>query len=904
MKKLLAAVLSAALLCGGVSAAGTPDGAGGSAGPLPGAPREAKERAADYDTYTQTYSSMQNGQDTVVLRPDTAALTGAAEKAGSFEGKEGVLKLSTSETETAVTWHFQMPRSGCYRIRVTYYALENRSSDILFGLKLNGAYPFFGCDQLSLSKVWRNDTADFKTDKRGNESRPGQVQVMTWQTAYLTDDQGLANDPYMFAFFEGAQSLTITGEMTDVVIERVELCPAEALPFYADVACTLDLNQVPDAAPLLLEAEKPAFLSHSSIIPMTDRTSAATSPSHPTQIRYNTIGSYNWQSQGQWITWEFEIEKAGVYNIGMRVRQNFQRGYDTTRRVYIDGKVPFSELNQVEFPYSGGWYQKTLGDGEPYAFYFTAGTHTLSMEVVPGRTSDIYRALKDSVYRLGGIYRDILMVTGTTPDAYRDYYLEREIPTLEADLKAERDRLSDEYRRLQNSYGGRDGDTATIERLAVQLDSFLEDFETIPARLQSFNDNISALSSWMVRMKDQPLELDYIEIVPAGAAMRPAGAGFFESVAYIWNQFVGSFTVDYNAVGDGGTESLNVWVGLGRDQVQIIKELVDNTFLPSHDFGVSIRLAKDSMIQATYAGTGPDVALFVGSDQPVNLAVRGALEDLTQFADYEQVAARFSPQASVPYQYGGGVYALPITGTFNMLFYRTDIFEELQLSPPDTWEELYALIPKLQRRNMNVGLPRVVMDGTGLSPSASSIFDTLLLQKGMTYFTEDRRKTRFDTQEALDAFKEWTEYYTKYNIPKDFDFYNRFRTGELPIGIDAYSLYNKLYVGAPEIAGSWDMIQIPGTRQADGTINRATTVNGTSAILFANKGKQENAWEFVKWFTSAETQTAYGRTVEALLGAASRYDTANLEALQLLPWTNAQQKQLLAHHGDHGEHPV
>lgn len=373
MKKLLAAVLSAALLCGGVSAAGTPDGAGGSAGPLPGAPREAKERAADYDTYTQTYSSMQNGQDTVVLRPDTAALTGAAEKAGSFEGKEGVLKLSTSETETAVTWHFQMPRSGCYRIRVTYYALENRSSDILFGLKLNGAYPFFGCDQLSLSKVWRNDTADFKTDKRGNESRPGQVQVMTWQTAYLTDDQGLANDPYMFAFFEGAQSLTITGEMTDVVIERVELCPAEALPFYADVACTLDLNQVPDAAPLLLEAEKPAFLSHSSIIPMTDRTSAATSPSHPTQIRYNTIGSYNWQSQGQWITWEFEIEKAGVYNIGMRVRQNFQRGYDTTRRVYIDGKVPFSELNQVEFPYTAAGIQKTLGDGEPLRVLFHRG---------------------------------------------------------------------------------------------------------------------------------------------------------------------------------------------------------------------------------------------------------------------------------------------------------------------------------------------------------------------------------------------------------------------------------------------------------------------------------------------------------------------------------------------------
>ena len=39
-----------------------------------------------------------------------------------------------------------------------------------------------------------------------------------------------------------------------------------------------------------------------------------------------------------------------------------------------------------------------------------------------------------------------------------------------------------------------------------------------------------------------------------------------------------------------------------------------------------------------------------------------------------------------PYIYEGGVYAVPETQNFDMLFYRTDVFAELGLTPPETWE--------------------------------------------------------------------------------------------------------------------------------------------------------------------------------------------------------------------------
>lgn len=79
------------------------------------------------------------------------------------------------------------------------------------------------------------------------------------------------------------------------------------------------------------------------------------------------------------------------------------------------------------------------------------------------------------------------------------------------------------------------------------------------------------------------------------------------------------------------------------------------------------------------------------------------------------------------------------------------------------------------------------------------------MQNGQNYYNDDASATVFDSETVLDAFKEWTGYYTKYDVPIDYDFYNRFRSGEIPIGIEAYTMYNKLAVAAPKYreCGLW-----------------------------------------------------------------------------------------------------
>jgi ABC-type glycerol-3-phosphate transport system substrate-binding protein len=144
---------------------------------------------------------------------------------------------------------------------------------------------------------------------------------------------------------------------------------------------------------------------------------------------------------------------------------------------------------------------------------------------------------------------------------------------------------------------------------------------------------------------------------------------------------------------------------------------------------------------------------------------------------------------------------------------------------------------------------------------------------------------------ARDAFIKFTQFYADYKFIMNASFINRFRTGEMPIGISYYTEYNSLSVFAPEIRGLWGFAPIPGT-MTDGVLNNTTTSNVSSAVILKSTKHSEAAWKYLKWWTSKETQVRYGRELEAILGAAARYPTANIEALAQLPWPTSDYKIL------------
>ena len=817
---------------------------------------------------------------------------------GTIGGRAEVLLWDSAEG--TISYSVDVPESGIYALQLSYYAMESPSNQVELSLEIDGALPFDAASRICLNKIYVNRTA-IKKDSRGNQVRPSQIEQPDWQLKYLCDEDGLFNEPLIFSLEKGTHTLTFTGIKASIGIEYLRLCQPECVGAYSAPAQS-ELDSTPSLL-YRIEGESAVRKSSATLYPAYDNSAYHVSPSDPVKMVYNTIGGANWDHAGQTITWELPADALsgdGWYKIGIKARQNVMRGFYSNRRIYIDGEIPNDAFSQIRFYYDNDWTLTpvTAGDGDAYV-YLTAGkAHTITLEAMPGEIGEYMRQLESTVAGLNACYKQILMITGPNPDKYNDYYVEESVPTLIQDFM----RLSQELKNAQNGIeqlsGTLGSEAAALQRMYVILDKCVEKPSRIPNYVRQIKDNISTISSFICDYRDQPLEIDYIEVASADTDFSSLRSDFFKQLGFRCKAFLGSFTEDYTTLSDVDTDDedvINVWVNLGRDQALVVKELVENEFAQLHpDIPVAVNLVVGGVVEASLAGEGPDVALFLGGEFPVNLACRGLLADMKQFPDFDSVIGNYQHDASVQYSYNGGCYGIPLTQNWTMMFYRTDILTELGLTAlPRTWDELIDTLPCLQRNHLGVGL---ILPSTNAAAAteAGHTFASMLLQQGLNYYDPGQTKTQFDSVQAIQCFEKWTDLYRDYKFSQTYDAYSYFRTGQYPIVIANYSFANQLAVAAPEIRGLWDFTVMPGTEQPDGTINHASNSGGTGAVIFDKVKNKDAAWEFVKWFCSAEVQTAYGTELEGLLGQMGRYEAANAEALKQLNWSDAEINVLLA----------
>ncbi len=797
-----------------------------------------------------------------------------------------------------VEWKVNIPESGLYNMAMLYYQLPGKGLGIELSILIDGKLPFNEAQKITFPRIWK-DVTGIRKDKRDNDLRPKTQEYPMWQEADFIDTEGFYNKLFSFYFEKGEHTIRLVSIREPFAIKYIKIYNKEEIPTYAEIS--KNYTNLPTAKNVLIrfQAERPYLKSDPILYPMYDRTDPATEPFHVSKIRLNTLGQWNWKYPGMWVSWKFEVPKDGLYKIVIKSRQNFQRGMSTHRKLYIDGKVPFKEAEDIEFPYSIRWYMKTLGDkGKPYLVYLTKGEHELKLEATLGELSPILTEVEEITVQLNNLYRKIIMITGRDPDLYRDYNLDEQIPDLIDTLNNLSKGLVKQAQDFEKYTGQKGGEAELLKRVAEQLRSMAREPDTIPARINNLRDSLSGLSSWLVYRKEQPLEIDYILVASPDSKIPSPTASLGTKIVNSIKAFLYSFVEDYTNIGEvyQGQKVIKVWVSGGRDQAQIIRDMINDSFTPSTNIKVNVSLVQAGLIEAILAGKGPDVVLTVARGQPVNLAARGAIVDLSKFKDFNKVKKRFNPTALVPYTYNGGVYALPVTQDFYMMFYRKDIFEELNIKPPQTWDEMYAVIAKLQRYNLEVGLPYQRIDAleaidAGLG--ARNLFPTLLLQHGGSFYNKDKTRSLLDSPQAVAAFKQWTDFYTKYGLDLIYDFYNRFRTGEMPLGIAPYTTYNLLATAAPEIRNQWAMVPIPGIKKPNGEIDRSTGASGTGCIILKKAKNKQAAWEFLKWWTSDEVQTQFGKELEMLMGTAARYNTANVNAFQRLPWNKEEMKNLM-----------
>ncbi len=285
--------------------------------------------------------------------------------------------------------------------------------------------------------------------------------------------------------------------------------------------------------------------------------------------------------------------------------------------------------------------------------------------------------------------------------------------------------------------------------------------------------------------------------------------------------------------------------------------------------GVNLQLVTIPLSQAVLAGTAPDVSLSTVRSQPVNLGARGVLADLSKMEGFAAIEEAYGSNLLLPYTYQEAVYALPVTLDYHMMFYRRDILQELGLNPPQTWPEFYGIIPVLQRNNMAIGLPYTAMSSQATIESgigARDIFATLVLQNGASLYSDDLTQIILDDPDTVAAFEQWTKFYTEYQLDLQFDFANRFRTGEMPFGNPRDTVPIICCLPLHRNCGLWEMTLIPGVKQADGNIDRTESASGNGVVMLKGTKHQKAAWKFIKWWVSAQAQADYGNELEMLFG--------------------------------------
>ncbi len=854
---------------------------------------------SDYYSYLEQHgNSYPQGVSIVIEALDYTDANDHVQDFSSYQGNDDVL---LTEEDGFVTWEVTVPEPGYYNLLLNYYPYEGKSSSIERTLYINGEIPFDGAENITFHRIWGNAT-EVITDINGNDIRPSQEETPFWTSSYFNDHVGYVNDPYAFYFNSGTNTISLEGIREPLMIDSIQIESVKNNISYSEYSQMHSDKTIANQDIIFVQSENQAFSSSPTLYPLNDRTSVRTMPSSPKLVKLNTIGGNNWRVAGDFIAWEFEIEEAGMYQISLRVKQRLASGMNVYRNIYIDNEIPFNEMENFSFKFTSDWRIQTLGtNDEAYLFYFEPGTHTLKMEVSLGEYGPIIGQVQTTINNLNKLYREILVYTGPEPDQYRDYQLTERIDNLVGRITDERDSLVELREKIILISGSKSEKTGILDTVILQLDDFIKKPREIHIQLLTFSSNISSLGTLVLLLSAQPLEIDYFLIHAPEEKLPRANESFIEGLWFSIRSFFATFGTDYSSL--GATDdfefdtTIEVWLSIGRDQANVLRKLIDESFTPESRVKVDLKLVNSAvLLPATLSKVGPDIAMGLGNSIPVNYAMRSAVYDISQFPDFDEITERFKDSAMVPFEYEGGYYALPEQQIFLMMFYRTDIFEELGLTPPDTWDDVITLIPDLQKHNLEFYLPIPITEGAVMNLPPNPIYSTLFYQNDGDFYIDGNTESGFNEGKGPEVFEMWTRFYTDYSFPVQANFVNRFRSGQMPIGITYYNVYNTLSVFAPEIRGKWDFLPVPGTIVTDSgsgtTVRRETVSTGTAVMIMNNCENKEAAWEYLKWWTSTEVQVSFGREMEGILGAAARYPTANVEAMSQLPWTVEEYQKL------------
>ena len=837
---------------------------------------------ADYSDDSVNAGFIPASEEIPLLLENGTLSDGGTPKTDVLQGKNCVV----TEEDQSLLLPFSVSADGLYEIEIEYYIMDALALPVRRSILLDGKLCFSEAQSMAFNPYFQQDKNP-SFSENGNQLETTPVMIEQWNSVRLYAGDGSNVIPLKWAISAGEHTLELQYVDRPAAISSIKLCTSENIPSYDEVKKIYVKEGYREAQESrLFQAESPnviAYQTDGSIMPFSDSDPKTTPTSLKPKV-FNAIGGNTWANGGQELAFTLDVPKTGLYKLSLRISQKWQSNMPSCRRIAIDGQVPFSELLAYSFSYNRQWYTETLSqtDGNPFLFYLEEGEHTLSF--TPVQDPSVARAIRSlelSNDDLSAIYRRILLITGPEPDLNYEYELEISIPELITTFNQIIEKLDLIRTDLKNSTDGKSEADSQIKMISRQLTDMRDNPKTIAWKLGDLSNAMSSIGSLSSSLRRTPLALDFIDLSPPSAKIDNGKSGLLSRIWVSICSFFYSFEKDMTPKKEE-QKSISVWVSRGKEWSVIMNDLIRSDFEVKSGIKVDLNVLPSGSLSGTVnplllaltSGLGPDAVINMDASLPVEYGIRGAAAELSQMPDYSEIASRFHPEILKSFTYLDKVYALPEAMNFYVLMYRKDIFNNLGLSVPKTWNDVdYHLLPTLYQNNMQ------------MMPAP---FDLYLYQTGGTYYSGDGLYTGLNTPQAHTAFARYINQFHDLGFPISADFFNRFRTGEMPIGFADYPTYLQMVTAAPELLSKWELAPVPGTVQEDGSINNCTTPLALSSNMLMKSAKSpDEAWEFLKWWSEAEVQAAYGKRLENTLGSGARWNPAVLGAYDSLPWSKS-----------------
>ena len=293
------------------------------------------------------------------------------------------------------------------------------------------------------------------------------------------------------------------------------------------------------------------------------------------------------------------------------------------------------------------------------------------------------------------------------------------------------------------------------------------------------------------------------------------------------------------------------------DDVQMFRDLADD-FEKETGIGVEITPLSWGNFASKYftamaAGLPPDIGV-TNNGGPVDYGSMGGLVDFREefpeeIGGFERC---FFPKLLPQYTFKDKLFGIPTDVTTLMLYYRTDIFENLGIQPPETWSEFLDTIHQLEKAGYHYGFA-----WTRLAQWALSLYTKPYGLDAFEQTTTGEFKIHYTDPDYIKGVAFAMELWHMHDLadPNLGDKYiGLFNESDpslaLPLLVDLSYIHTKIPQIATGIEGKWAVIPWPKADQGE----PYNVMGGTAYVIFKKSKHKRESFEWLKFLNRVEVQ--------------------------------------------------